>query len=96
MRVHVVGNRVKYQYTKRFSADVVERVVKVPLRPNAFHDGKLTIFYAHLCLNWNIFCTDLPLQLHMNRRRYEGRLFIYHARVVQDLMTCRSVRKNGW
>jgi DNA (cytosine-5)-methyltransferase 1 len=39
MRTHVVGNRVKYQYTRRFTADVVERVVKVPLRPNAFHDG---------------------------------------------------------
>lgn len=36
-------------------------------------------------------CTDLPLQLHMNRRRYEGRTFICHAQIFArsyDVQVC--------
>lgn len=44
MRQHVVGNKIKYQYTRRFPASVVERVVNIPLLPDAYHNGASTNF----------------------------------------------------
>ena len=40
MRARIPGDRVKYQYTRCLSSDVVERTVTIPLEADAYHDGK--------------------------------------------------------
>lgn len=46
MRARVADGRVKYQYTRCLTSDVVERTVTVPLEANAYHDGKRDLLYS--------------------------------------------------